>query len=215
MAEVVSLLTSSDDEEASAPAASARAVRPKKRPASRAKRGNWRRRAGDASANSPTNAAVGEGAAQLEASLSTAELRAELLSFGLRPGCRTKAGLAERLGRARRAAAASEALYAHSEPRAERYDTARAGTVAGGAQLCGCRLCGAAILPPRRTFCCDECAPTHPLAMAPLTMTPLACAVRSGCSPTRRRCVHFHLLRTSGAHIRKALALRDDKRFAP
>ena len=112
-------------------------------------------------------------------------------------------------------AAASEALYAHSEPRAERYDTARAGTVAGGAQLCGCRLCGAAILPPRRTFCCDECAPSHPLAMAPLTMTPLACAVRSGCSPTRRRCVHFHLLRTSGAHIRKALALRDDKRFAP
>ena len=214
MAEVVSLLTSSDDEEASAPAASARAVRPKKRPASRAKRGNWRRRAGDASANSPTNAAVGEGAAQLEASLSTAELRAELLSFGLRPGCRTKAGLAERLGRARRAAAASEALYAHSEPRAERYDTARAGTVAGGAQLCGCRLCGAAILPPRRTFCCDECAPS-PTCDGSMTMTPLACAVRSRCSPTRRRCVHFHLLRTSGAHIRKALALRDDKRFAP
>ena len=31
----------------------------------------------------------------------------------------------------------------------------------------------------------------------------------------RPRCVHFHLLRTSGAHIRKALALRDDKRCRP
>ena len=56
MAEVISLLTSSDDEEASAspasvpaPALTQRAIRPKKRPASRAKRGNWRRRAGDAS----------------------------------------------------------------------------------------------------------------------------------------------------------------------
>ena len=108
MAEVISLLTSSDDEEASAspasvpaPALTQRAIRPKKRPASRAKRGNWRRRAGDASTASqadPTDAAAGEVATELEASLSVAELRAELLSFGLRPGCRTKAGLAERLG---------------------------------------------------------------------------------------------------------------------
>ena len=219
MAEVISLLTSSDDEEASAspasvpaPALTQRAIRPKKRPASRAKRGNWRRRAGDASTASPadpTDAAAGEVATELEASLSVAELRAELLSFGLRPGCRTKAGLAERLGRARRAAAASEALYAHREPRAERYDTARAGMVACGAQLCGCRLCGAAILPPRRTFCCEECVP-HLLNMAPFTP-----AVRPSCSPMRPRCVHFHLLRTSGAHIRKALALRDDKRCRP
>ena len=160
---------------------------------------------GDASTNSPTNAAVGERAAQLEASLSTAELCAKLLSFG----CRTKAGLAERLGRACRAA--SEALYAHGELRHG------AGWNGGGRRA-------AVRLPPVRG-CHPPTAPhlllrrvralPLPLAMAPLTMTPLACAVRSGCSPTRRRCVHFHLLRTSGAHIRKALALRDDKRFAP
>ena len=208
MAEVISLLTSSDDDEVSASVA----VRPKKRPASRAKRGNWRRRAGDANAASPAgpaDAAAAEVATQLEASLSAAELRAELLGFGMRPGCRTKAGLAERLGRARRAAAASEALYAHREPRAERYDTARAGTVAGGAQLCGCRLCGAAILPPRRTFCCEECVPPTYLLAPPTS------AVRLGCSPcvpgacTSTCCAHpartsgrpSHCATTSGAAL--------------
>ena len=183
MAEVISLLTSSDDDEASASAVPApapslthRAARPKKRAASRAKRGgNWRRRAGDSSTASPAGPADAAEAvlvAQLETSLSAAELRAELLGFGLRPGCRTKAGLAERLVRARRAAAASEALYAHSQPRGERYDTARSGTVAG-AQLCGCRLCGGDILPPRRTFCCDECVPPTYLPWLLLTMAPL------------------------------------------
>ena len=92
MAEVISLLTSSDDDEASASAAPApapsltqRAARPKKRAASRAKRGgNWRRRAGDASTASPagpTDAAEAVLVAQLETSLSAAQLRAELLGF--------------------------------------------------------------------------------------------------------------------------------------
>ena len=197
MAEVISLLTSSDDDEASASAVPApapslthRAARPKKRAASRAKRGgNWRRRAGDSSTASPAGPADAAEAvlvAQLETSLSAAELRAELLGFGLRPGCRTKAGLAERLVRARRAAAASEALYAHSQPRAERYDTARSGTVAG-AQLCGCRLCGGDILPPRRTFCCDECVP--PTYLPTMATTYYGAAYLLPCAQTAAPCV--------------------------
>ena len=153
--------------------------------------GGWRRRAGDARPSGSTQPSVSDAveAASLEASLSAAELRAELLAFGLKPGARAKSALALRLLRARRAAAASEARYGAGRAGGSggdlppRFDGERAGHVTAETALEACRLCGASIPPPRRTFCTDEC-------------------------------VHFHMLRTSGAHIRKALALRDSRRCA-
>ena len=165
----------------------------KKRRGSRRSGGGWRRRAGDArpasGAAAQPSASDAVEAASLEASLSAAELRQQLLAFGLKPGARAKAALALRLLRARRAAAASEARYGAGTAGSTgsalppRYDGERAGRVAGEAALDACRLCGESIPPPRRTFCTDEC-------------------------------VHFHMLRTSGAHIRKALALRDGRKCA-
>ena len=186
--EIVSLLTSDDEGEVDAAAAVAA---PSRQPRKKRRRGGWRRRAGDPSSTSadaeapPPREEIAAEAASLERALSADALRAALLDFGLKPGGRAKAAMALRLVRARHAAAASEALYAatasgsSSAQLPPRFDAQRAGQVSGSLEAC--RLCAGAIVPPRRTFCSDEC-------------------------------VHFHLLRTSGSHVRKALALRDGKR---
>ena len=90
-----------------------------------------------------------------------------------------------------------------------------------------CRLCGGAIRPPKKTFCCDERVFTPALPLfseeAPFTALAAGRRVRFSCrreseemsqSWAESRCVHFHLLRTSGPHVRKALALRDGRRCA-
>ena len=169
--------------------------------------GNWRRRAGDVRPSASKSveedtvidAEQAAQAQQLAKGLTADALRNSLLAFGLKPGSRAKVAMAVRLVRARRAATASEALYARATVATEargladepanshataggapeqpqlppRFDGARAGRINGSLEQC--RLCSGAIPPPRRTFCCDEC-------------------------------VHFHLLRTSGSHVRKSLA---------
>lgn len=174
--------------------------------------GNWRRRAGDVRPSASKSveedtvidAEQAAQAQQLAKGLTADALRNSLLAFGLKPGSRAKVAMAVRLVRARRAATASEALYARATVATEargladepanshataggapeqpqlppRFDGARAGRINGSLEQC--RLCSGAIPPPRRTFCCDEC-------------------------------VHFHLLRTSGSHVRKSLALRDGR----
>ena len=173
--------------------------------------GNWRRRAGDvrpsASKSVEEDTVIDAEQAARTAAREGPHRRCAtqfLLAFGLKPGSRAKVAMAVRLVRARRAATASEALYARATVATEargladepanshataggapeqpqlppRFDGARAGRINGSLEQC--RLCSGAIPPPRRTFCCDEC-------------------------------VHFHLLRTSGSHVRKSLALRDGR----
>ena len=143
---------------------------------------SFRKRAGDLQAPPPPDEATAAEAQTLERALTADSLRAALLAFGLKPGGRAKSVMALRLLRARRAATASEALSTTSSSGKlpPRFDSERAGNM-GGSSLEACRLCAGEIMPPRRSFCCDEC-------------------------------VHFHLLRTSGSHVRKALALRDQRR---
>lgn len=157
--EVISLLTSDEDEDESAPLSQRvaqranAAVEPSPRrssgattqPKKRQRRGGrgWRRRAGDASPASSQAAADPGGelalqAASLEASLSATELRSALLAMGLRPGGRAKAGLALRLVRARRAAAASERLYRGEGGSTARYDAARGASLPRGSNRGRC-----------------------------------------------------------------------------
>uniref|UniRef100_A0A6V2RB31 SAP domain-containing protein n=1 Tax=Emiliania huxleyi TaxID=2903 RepID=A0A6V2RB31_EMIHU len=173
----ISLLSSDDEQRgeqdvpsADSPSASVAAAETaaERRPVAkrRRRRGggrSWRRRAGDASASS-TRAEDGEAAAaaELASGTSATELRAALLAFGLRPGGGAKPALALRLLRARRAAAVSEERYgvaASDDAGATaalrpRFDGERSGHVR--AAVDGCRLCGGAIRPPKKTFCCDE-----------------------------------------------------------
>jgi 5-methylcytosine-specific restriction protein A len=139
-----------------------------------------RRRRGGGGATSEQNAV----AEALTKSMSADALRAAIRAFGMSAGGPSKAVMALRLVRARQAAAASEVVYsdqrgAGSGCTPPRFDSARAGRIAG--TLDACRLCGGELPSSRRTFCTDEC-------------------------------VHFHLLRTSGSHVRKALAIRDGRR---
>ncbi|KAL1528131.1 hypothetical protein AB1Y20_009495 [Prymnesium parvum] len=137
--------------------------------------GRWRARAGGDAGPSepPLPPDVAAHAAQLEAERLPL-LRRQLHALGLIASRRSRAALARRLARALHAQRALARLPAASH---DRFDRARAGHVARAGGYC--RLCGGAVSPPRRTFCCDEC-------------------------------VHFHRLRTSGAHVRKALAIRDE-----
>lgn len=109
---------------------------------------------------------------RLAAEMGAAAIRASLRQLGLRPCGSTKLAMATRLVRARRA----ESLQTATLPTSERFDRSRAGTLVGSIEAC--RLCSGRVVPPRRTFCCDEC-------------------------------VHFHMIRTSGSHVRKALLIRD------
>ena len=188
--EVVSLLSDDDDDApvatfsvpayAAPPSARAKAPSNKRK---RTKGAGWRRRAGDAgtAVETPASSELSASAAALAKSSTASALRQQLLAFGLRPGARSKEGLSLRLIRAQHSAAASEKAYSAARggsAKLPRFDYARAGRVRGSLEAC--RLCDAAIPPPRRTFCSDEC-------------------------------VHFHLLRTSGSHVRKALAIRDGR----
>ena len=185
--EVVSLISDDDDAPVatfSAPACAAPPSARAKAPSNKRKRtkgAGWRRRAGDAGTAAEAPSELSASAAALAKSSTASALRQQLLAFGLRPGARSKEGLSLRLIRAQHAAAASEKAYAAARgasAKLPRFDYARAGHVRGSLEAC--RLCDAAIPPPRRTFCSDEC-------------------------------VHFHLLRTSGSHVRKALAIRDGR----
>lgn len=199
LSEAISLLTSDEEEDRPiVPAAAAAesdgstsrapaAVKKRKR-GGRTRGAGWRRRAGDATASvgdppvSPESAAA---AAAMAKASTAAALRESLLAFGLRPGARTKEGLSLRLLRARHAAAASEELY---------------GGAAAAASITSARQ------------------PRFDAARAGRVSGSLeACrACGAGIAPPRRtfcsdECVHFHLLRTSGSHVRKALAIRDGR----
>ena len=122
--------------------------------------------------------------------MSADALCSALLAFGLKPSSRTKSVMAMRLVRARRAAAASE----------QRSITSVATHSSSSSSL---------LLPPR--FDTERAGNWGGSALE-------ACRLCEGdIAPPRRsfcsdECVHFHLLRTSGSHVRKALALRDQKR---
>lgn len=150
--------------------------------------GSWRHRGGDLRAgapNVPPSDAEVAAAAELEVSHSASALR-DLLrtSYGLRPGARDKSGLALRIVRARRAEAASERIYGKNAANAHR--------------------------PPR--FDGQRAGSVHgSLDACRLCAGEIAAPRRTFCCD---ECVHFHLLRTSGSHVRKALALRDAGRCA-
>ena len=100
------------------------------------------------------------------------------------PGGSAKAGLALRLVRARHAAAAGEALY-----RAALDEASSSGADLPSRFDAGRAGRVAGSLAACR-WCGDEIAPPR----------------RTFCSD---ECVHFHLIRTSGTHVRKALRVRD------
>ena len=181
-------------EEAAPPAASPPNSKRKRKAATKKGGRSWRSRAGDASSSSASSSSASTSvedaaAANLATSLTLPALRGALLAFGLKPGGRQKAAMASRLLRARRAAAASAALYP------------------GGP---GESSSSSAALPPR--FDAARAGHVgHTLEACRLCARRLEPPRKTFCCD---ECVHFHLLRTSGAHVRKALALRDGRRCA-
>ena len=142
---------------------------------------SWRRRAGDASSSATPLPAATEDAAQvaeISSTLDVADMRAALLAYGLKPGGRQKAVMALRLMRARRAHAASEARYGD-------------GGGGGSSSI-------SAGLPPR--FDALRAGHVgHSLDACRHCAGPLESPRKTFCSD---ECVHFHLLRTSGSHVR-------------
>ena len=132
-----------------------------KRSRKRGRRGSWRRsQPTSAIAAAPPSAEEAQEVAALAANTGLADLRQEMRLHGLQPGSRTKAGVALRLVRARRAAQAVESIYdGQAASRPPRFDSERAGHVRGSLEAC--RLCACAIPAPRRTFCTDECVHFH------------------------------------------------------
>ena len=178
---VISLLTDDEEDRPREPSPAPQVPRRGAIKKKRRRGAGWRRRAGDASTQGEPVPPALAAAASASAKSSTAdELRSALRAFGLRPGVRTKEALALRLLRAQHAASASENAYGEMPaPGAGRRP--RFDSERAGRVDGSLEAC---------RLCAASIAPPR----------------RTFCSD---ECVHFHLLRTSGSHVRKAAAIRD------
>uniref|UniRef100_A0A7S4FBB3 HNH domain-containing protein n=1 Tax=Chrysotila carterae TaxID=13221 RepID=A0A7S4FBB3_CHRCT len=107
----------------------------------------------------PAEEDLREEVCSLEKAMSCSAIRNELRQLGMKAGSLNKTAMVCRLVRARRAESTIEAGPGNLASPPSRFDSERAGCIEG--RLDECRVCARSICPPRRSFCCNECAHSH------------------------------------------------------